>query len=125
MSTYNSHILVCGGTGCVSLESQKLLDNLKAVVEEKGYGKETQVVRTGCFGFCGEGPIVKILPDNTVYVRVTPEDAREVVEEHIIKGRQVDRLLYKGDGETVQDDHDMEFYKKQYRIACYTKYRNG
>lgn len=119
MGNFNSHILICGGTGCVSLESEQLMENFKAIVNEKGYGNETQVVRTGCFGFCGEGPIVKILPDNTVYVRVRPEDAREVVEEHIIKGRTVERLLYKGEGENkkASSDHDMEFYKKQYRIA--------
>lgn len=117
MSTYTSHILICGGTGCVSLESEKLLENFKAVVSERGYDKETQVVRTGCFGFCGEGPIVKILPDNTVYVRVKPEDAQEIVDEHIIKGRRVERLFYKIDEGDTKSEKEMDFYKKQYRIA--------
>jgi len=117
MSTFTSHILVCGGTGCVSLESDRLVDNFTAAIKAAGYEKETQVVRTGCFGFCGEGPIVKILPDNTVYVQVHPEDAEEVVKEHIVKGRKVERLFYKGSGEVALSDKDMEFYKKQYRIA--------
>ncbi len=117
MSTFTSHILVCGGTGCVSLESDRLVDNFTKAVKAAGYEKETQVVRTGCFGFCGEGTIVKILPDNTVYVQVKPEDADEIVKEHIVKGRKVERLFYKGAGETALSDKDMDFYKKQYRIA--------
>jgi len=117
MSTYTSHILICGGTGCVSLESEQLLENFKSAVKDNGYDKETQVVRTGCFGFCGEGPIVKILPDNTVYVRVKPEDAKEIVEEHIIKGRRVERLFYKIDDGESKSEKEMDFYKKQYRIA--------
>ncbi len=117
MSTYTSHILICGGTGCVSLESEQLLENFKSAVKNNGYDKETQVVRTGCFGFCGEGPIVKILPDNTVYVRVKPEDAKEIVEEHIIKGRRVERLFYKIDDGESKSEKEMDFYKKQYRIA--------
>ncbi len=117
MSTFTSHILVCGGTGCVSLESDRLLDNLTEAVKAAGYEKETQVVRTGCFGFCGEGTIVKVLPDNTVYVQVKPEDAEEIVKEHIVKGRKVERLFYKGAGDTALSDKDMDFYKKQYRIA--------
>lgn len=117
MSTFTSHILVCGGTGCVSLESDRLLDNFVKAVKDAGYEKETQVVRTGCFGFCGEGTIVKILPDNTVYVRVKPEDADEIVREHIVKGRKVERLFYTGGGDQPLSDKDMEFYKKQYRIA--------
>lgn len=117
MSTFTSHILVCGGTGCVSLDSERLIDSFTKAVKDAGYDKETQVVRTGCFGFCGEGTIVKILPDNTVYVQVRPEDAEEIVKEHIVKGRKVERLFYKGSGEKALSDKDMDFYKKQYRIA--------
>lgn len=117
MSTFTSHILVCGGTGCVSLESDRLVENFIAAVQASGYEKETQVVRTGCFGFCGEGTIVKILPDNTVYVQVKPEDAEEIVKEHIVKGRKVERLFYKGGTDKALSDKDMDFYKKQYRIA--------
>ena len=78
-----------------------------------------QVVGTGCFGFCEKGPIVKIIPDNTFYTQVKPEDAKEIVEEHIVKGRKVQRLLYK-DPKTekiITDSKGMEFYKKQMRIA--------
>lgn len=117
MSTFTSHILVCGGTGCVSLDSDRLVDNFIEAVKAAGYEKETQVVRTGCFGFCGEGTIVKILPDNTVYVQVKPEDAEEIVKEHIVKGRKVERLFYRGAGDKALSDKDMDFYKKQYRIA--------
>ncbi len=117
MSTFTSHILVCGGTGCISLDSDRLMENFTKAVKDAGYEKETQVVRTGCFGFCGEGVIVKILPDNTVYVRVRPEDADIIVKEHIVKGRKVERLFYKGSGDKAPSDKDMDFYKKQYRIA--------
>ncbi len=80
---------------------------------------KVQVIATGCFGFCEKGPIVKIMPDNTFYVQVKPEDAEEIVNEHIIKGRKVERLLYKEPSKkvTVSDSKHMEFYKKQLRIA--------
>jgi NADH:ubiquinone oxidoreductase subunit F (NADH-binding)/(2Fe-2S) ferredoxin/NAD-dependent dihydropyrimidine dehydrogenase PreA subunit len=117
MSATNSHIMICGGTGCISLESEKLMENLQNAVKEAGYESEVQVVRTGCFGFCGQGPIIKILPDNTVYVQVMPGDADDIVKEHIVKGRRVDRLLYRGEDGQVASDHNMNFYKKQYRIA--------
>ncbi len=117
MSATNSHIMICGGTGCISLESEKLMENLQNAVNEAGYQEEVQVVRTGCFGFCGQGPIVKVLPDNTVYVQVMPGDADDIIKEHLIKGRRVGRLLYRGEDGQVADDKNMNFYKKQYRIA--------
>ena len=117
MTTITSHILVCGGTGCNSLESTRLVEQFREAVTTLGCSDDTDVVRTGCFGFCGEGPIVKILPDNTVYVRVKPEDAQEIVQSHILLGRKVERLFYKGDGDQALSDKDMEFYKKQKRIA--------
>jgi NADH:ubiquinone oxidoreductase subunit F (NADH-binding)/(2Fe-2S) ferredoxin len=88
-------------------------------VEDKGLENEVQVILTGCFGFCEKGPIVKVLPDNTFYTRVTPEDAREIVEEHIIKGRKVTRLLYEDptNQQHVADSKHMEFYQKQIRVA--------
>jgi NADH:ubiquinone oxidoreductase subunit F (NADH-binding)/(2Fe-2S) ferredoxin len=96
-----------------------ILDNLKAELETKGLSDEIQVIRTGCFGFCEKGPIVKIMPDNTFYVEVTPEDVKEIIDEHIIKGRRVDRLLYvdPDNQEHVPDSKHMGFYKKQLRIA--------
>lgn len=119
MDKIRSHIMVCGGTGCVSSESEELISALKAELVTAGYDQEISVIKTGCFGFCGQGPIVKIHPDNVFYVQVTPNDAEEIVKEHIVKGRTVHRLLFeepemKGKLETHDD---MAFYKKQYRIA--------
>ena len=113
------HILVCGGTGCRASESAEIVDKFKALLEEKSLDKEVQVVTTGCFGFCEKGPIVKMLPDNTFYTQVTPADTKEIVEEHVIKGRKVKRLLYENPEtkETVADSKHMGFYKKQMRIA--------
>ena len=113
------HLLVCGGTGCRASESDAILDNLKSVLEENNLENEVQVVKTGCFGFCEKGPIVKVMPDNTFYTQVKPEDAKEIVAEHIIKGRKVNRLLYLNpeNKEHVSDSKHMGFYKKQIRIA--------
>jgi NADH:ubiquinone oxidoreductase subunit F (NADH-binding)/(2Fe-2S) ferredoxin/NAD-dependent dihydropyrimidine dehydrogenase PreA subunit len=119
MAEYNMHILVCGGTGCKASQSELIKNNFQRLLTEFGLTDEIQVVLTGCFGFCEKGPIVKILPDNTFYTQVAPEDVAEIVEEHIIKGRKVERLLYK-DPETkeiVGDSKGMDFYKKQIRIA--------
>ena len=119
MADYKTHLLVCGGTGCKASDSEQIRDNLLAEVEKHDLNHEVQVVMTGCFGFCEKGPIVKVLPDNTFYVQVTPEDAATIVEEHLVKGRQVKRLLYENP-ETelpVSDSKHMEFYKKQVRIA--------
>lgn len=119
MAKYKMHILVCGGTGCHASESDLLLGNLKTIIADKGLDKEIQVIGTGCFGFCEKGPIVKIMPDNTFYTQVTPNDAREIIEEHIIKGRRVNRLLYMDPEkkEAIPDSKHMGFYKKQLRIA--------
>lgn len=119
MAKYRSHIMVCGGTGCVSARAEEIIENLKAELKSHGYDNEIKVVKTGCFGFCGQGPIVKIHPDNVFYVKVTPEDAKEIIEEHIIKGRRVERLLYEEPmlKEKLDESSKMNFYKKQYRIA--------
>ena len=119
MSHGMMHILVCGGTGCISSKSEEIVANLNQIIEEVGMKDQVQVVKTGCFGFCEKGPIVKILPDHTFYVQVKPEDAREIVEEHMIKGKKVERLLYQ-DPKTkahVSDSKHMDFYKKQMRVA--------
>ncbi len=118
MTDYKMHLLVCGGTGCKASESDEIKNQLKNYVEEFGLEDEVQVVFTGCFGFCEQGPIVKVLPDNTFYVNVKASDAEEIVKEHVVKGRPLERLLYKTpSGETVSDSKGMEFYKKQIRIA--------
>jgi NADP-reducing hydrogenase subunit HndC len=113
------HLLVCAGTGCHASESDLVYEMLHDEVERKGLSDDVQVIRTGCFGFCEKGPIVKVLPDNTFYTQVKPDDAREIIDEHVIKGREVERLLYL-DPETnehVIDSKHMGFYKKQLRVA--------
>ncbi len=119
MSKYNMHILVCGGTGCRASESDAIVVNLRDELEAKGLIDKVQVILTGCFGFCEKGPIVKIMPDNTFYVQVKPEDAQTIVEEHIIKGRKVTRLLFRDpdSNEPVGDSKHMGFFKKQLRIV--------
>ena len=119
MAQYKYHILICGGTGCHASQSVKIIENFKQTLASKGLDNEVQVVQTGCFGFCEKGPIVKLLPDNTFYVQVKPEDVEEIINEHIIKGRKVERLLYidpKTQEHKVDSKH-MGFYKKQMRIA--------
>jgi len=119
MAEYNMHILVCGGTGCKASQSELIKSNFKNKLNEYGLTDEIQVIMTGCFGFCEKGPIVKILPDNTFYTQVAPEDVSEIVDEHIIKGRKVERLLYQNPEtkERIGDSKGINFYKKQIRIA--------
>lgn len=119
MSKYNMHLLVCGGTGCRASASDAIVENLKSELAVQGLDETVQVIMTGCFGFCEKGPIVKVQPDNTFYIEVKPEDSKEIVEEHIIKGRRVEKLLYKDPDkkEVISDSKHMGFYKKQLRIA--------
>ncbi|MFO7657176.1 MAG: NADH-ubiquinone oxidoreductase-F iron-sulfur binding region domain-containing protein, partial [Bacteroidales bacterium] len=119
MSEYKMHLLVCGGTGCRASESEMIYENLIKEINKEGLGDFAQVVRTGCFGFCEKGPIVKIIPDNTFYTQVKPEDTQEIVAEHIVKGRKVERLLYKDPAakKTAGSTREIGFYKKQVRIA--------
>jgi NADH-quinone oxidoreductase subunit F/NADP-reducing hydrogenase subunit HndC len=113
------HLLVCGGTGCRASQSQEIVTNLRAELLAQGLANEAQVITTGCFGFCEQGPIVKVTPDNTFYTNVKPEDAAEIVAEHVLKGRKVQRLLYLDPKEKahVSDSKHMGFYRKQIRIA--------
>jgi NADP-reducing hydrogenase subunit HndC len=119
MSKYSMHLLVCGGTSCHSSESDAIVCNLRDELEAKGLMDSVQVIMTGCFGFCEKGPIVKVMPDNTIYVKVKPEDAQTIVEEHVIKGRKVTRLLYIDpvSKEPISDSKRMGFFKKQLRIV--------
>ncbi|MBQ8222206.1 MAG: NADH-quinone oxidoreductase subunit NuoF [Bacteroidales bacterium] len=113
------HVLCCGGTGCKSSASDEIVANFNSMLKEKGLEDEVMVIKTGCFGFCEKGPIVKMIPDNTFYTQVKPSDVRQIVEEHIIQGCKVKDLLYI-DPETqehVSDSKHMGFYKKQLRIA--------
>ena len=116
---YRSHVLVCGGTGCTSSNSQKIIEAMEAEIKAKGLEKEVQVIRTGCFGLCALGPIMIVYPEGCFYSEVKVEDVPEIVEEHLLKGRMVKRLLYE---ETVTPEkikglNDTDFYKKQKRIA--------
>lgn len=119
MAKIRTHLMVCGGTGCISSGADTLITELENILVQKGYDKEVKVVKTGCFGFCGQGPIVKVHPDNVFYVQVQASDAKDIIEEHVIKGRHVDRLLYVEPIENQKMDlhRDMPFYKKQLRIA--------
>ncbi|HSO89171.1 MAG TPA: NADH-ubiquinone oxidoreductase-F iron-sulfur binding region domain-containing protein [Draconibacterium sp.] len=119
MTDYRMHILICGGTGCKASESSEIKEKLNYFLSEYDLEDEIQVVLTGCFGFCEKGPIVKILPDNTFYTEVKPSDAEDIVKEHIIKGRPVQRLLYKNPKNDfkVTSTANIDFYKKQIRIA--------
>ncbi len=119
MSKYTMHILVCGGTGCLSSQSNEIVDQLETYIKEANMQDTVQVLKTGCFGFCEKGPVVKILPDNTFYVQVQPEDAKELIQEHIVKGRKVERLLYvdPANQKAISDSKHMDFYKKQMRVA--------
>ncbi|MGN1033362.1 MAG: NADH-ubiquinone oxidoreductase-F iron-sulfur binding region domain-containing protein, partial [Intestinibacter sp.] len=113
-------ILVCGGTGCTSSESLVIIENLKQEIKKAGLEDHAMVHLTGCFGFCAMGPIVKVYPDNVFYVHVKPEDAAEIVESHIKNNKVVERLLFEEptlDFQKVKKDSDMEFYKKQVRVA--------
>ncbi|MFA5693575.1 MAG: NADH-quinone oxidoreductase subunit NuoF [Acholeplasmataceae bacterium] len=116
---YKMQLLVCGGTGCRASASAKIVEKLNESLKAHQLTEEAQVVITGCFGFCEKGPIVKVIPDNTFYTQVKPEDAEEIVAEHILKGRKVNRLLYEDPEkkEHVEDSKHMGFYQKQMRIA--------
>ncbi len=119
MTKFRMHLLVCGGTSCRASESSLIVENLKRELEEKGLASEVQVITTGCFGYCENGPVVKVMPDNTFYVHVKPEDAPVIVAEHVIKGRAVRRLLYVDpeSKEQVSDAKHMGFRRKQIRIV--------
>ena len=116
---YRTHVLVCGGTGCTSSGSAKIIDKLNEEIEKVGLQEEVKVVKTGCFGLCALGPIMVVYPEGSFYSRVKEEDIPEIVSEHFLKGRVVKRLLYQ---ETVQEDtvkslDQTDFYKKQMRVA--------
>lgn len=119
VGTPKIQILICGGTGCKASASHQIADHFKAAIENRKIENQVEVITTGCFGFCEKGPIVKIIPDNTFYVQVSPEDVEEIVAEHVVEGRKIERLLYidPKTEQTVSDSKHMAFYKKQIRIA--------
>jgi len=117
---YRSHVLICGGTGCSSSKSHEIMEEMNKELAAQGLENEVKTVMTGCFGLCALGPIMIVYPEGCFYSRVTIEDVKEIVSEHLLKGRPVTRLLYQ---ETVQEDNTIkslnhtDFYKKQVRIA--------
>ncbi len=119
-----SHVLICGGTGCTSSGSRAIEDKLAAELTAKGLDEEVKIVQTGCFGLCALGPIMIVYPEGTFYSRVTPEDIPEIVSEHLLKGRIVERLVYNDTGDNENDEEaaaaslsETAFYKKQKRVA--------
>ncbi len=120
MSIYRSHVLVCGGTGCTSSGSEKLVEAFLEQLKLHQLDKEISVVKTGCFGLCAEGPVVIVYPEGTFYARVKQEDVTEIVREHLLKGRIVRHLVYHEHEEGAQNHlslNDIEFYKHQTRVA--------
>ncbi|MGN0655639.1 MAG: NAD(P)H-dependent oxidoreductase subunit E, partial [Ruminiclostridium sp.] len=116
---YRSQVLICGGTGCTSSGSVKIAEKLEEEIEKNGLAGEVKVVRTGCFGLCALGPVMIVYPEGTFYSMVKVEDIPEIVEEHLLKGRVVTRLVY---DETVAANeikslNETNFYKKQHRVA--------
>ena len=119
MEFARAHVLVCGGTGCTSSGSQKIIHEFENQLAAKGLEKEVKVIKTGCFGLCALGPVVVVYPEGAFYSMVKVEDVEEIVSEHLLKGRIVKRLLY---DETIEDNtikslNEVDFYKKQRRIA--------
>ncbi len=119
MHLYRAHVLVCAGTGCTSSNSVKIMEEMETLLSTNKLDKEVQIVKTGCFGLCAEGPIVVVYPEGAMYTRVEVSDVKDIVEEHLLKGRIVKRLLA---GDKVADDiskslEGVDFFKRQTRIA--------
>ena len=116
-----SHVLICGGTGCTSSGSTKIHEAMEKELEVHGLSDEIKIVQTGCFGLCANGPIMIVYPEGTFYAHVKVEDVPEIVSEHLLKGRIVDRLVHHE--ETIENEvkavplSDTKFYKKQHRVA--------
>ncbi|MBQ3901215.1 MAG: NAD(P)H-dependent oxidoreductase subunit E, partial [Clostridia bacterium] len=117
---FRIHALICGGTGCTSSGSVKVREALEKEIKAKGLEDEVKIVQTGCFGLCALGPVMIIHPEGTFYSMVKPEDVPEIVEEHFLKGRPVQRLIYTEKGEEMPHASSLNetaFYKKQKRVA--------
>ncbi len=119
MDIFRSHVLVCGGTGCTSSGSQKVIEAFEKHLKDKGIDKEVKVVQTGCHGLCELGPVIIVYPEGVFYSRVQEEDVEEIVSEHLLKGRIVKRLVYE---ESIEKDvikslDNVDFYRKQVRVA--------
>ncbi len=120
MNLVRSHVLICGGTGCTSSGSHKLMEHFEKSIKEKGLEQEVKVVRTGCFGLCEMGPVVVVYPEGAFYARVKEENVDEIVSEHLMKGRVVTSLLYHDKTSAhhaITSLENVDFYKKQMRVA--------
>ena len=120
MELVRSHVLVCGGTGCTSSGSKQIREEFEAQLKNFGIENEVKVIQTGCFGLCALGPIVIVYPEGSFYSMVKTEDVAEIVEQHLLKGRIVKRLLYQEtivDEDNVKSLNEVDFYKKQHRVA--------
>ncbi len=120
MDRVRGHVLCCGGTGCTSSGCEEIIKEMEFQLKENGLEQEIKVIKTGCFGLCALGPIVIVYPEGAFYSMVKKEDVKEIVEEHILKGRIVKRLLYQetvADGENIKSLNEVDFYKKQLRLA--------
>lgn len=117
MQLYRSHVLVCGGTGCTASDSVKIIEELEVRIKEFNLQEEVKVVKTGCFGLCAEGPIMVVYPEGAMYTMVKVEDVKEIVEEHLLKGRIVKRLLQGAKAEENASIEESDFFKKQMRVA--------
>ena len=120
MGLFRAHVLVCCGTGCTSSSSPRIMERFSELLPKFGLDKEIKIVKTGCFGLCAEGPVIVIYPEGIMYYRVKPEDVDEIVSEHLLKGRYVQRLMTlsiaTSSDESFSAD-DNPFFKKQLRIA--------
>ncbi len=115
---YESYVLICGGTACCSGGGDRIVDAFRSQLAEAGLAEKVQVVATGCLGFCEQGPIVKILPQGTFYVQVQEKDVAEIIAEHLVKGRVVERLCYDPEqAKLLVSEANIPFYQKQYRIV--------
>ena len=114
-------IIVCGGTGCLSSDSAAIIEEFEKEIKERGLEDRVTVNKVGCFGFCSQGPFVKIFPEDTLYRAVKVADVKDIVEQDIISGNIVERLLYVDPvtGEKIQKQEDINFYKKQLRLALH------
>ena len=117
-----SHVLICGGTGCTSSGSTEIRERLETELKAKGLEDEIKIVHTGCFGLCAHGPVMIVYPEGTFYSRVSADDVPEIVEEHLLKGRVVTRLVYdETDGKEPEGKEtplaETRFFKKQHRVA--------
>ena len=114
-------LIVCGGTGCLSSDSAAIIEEIERQIAERGLQDKVTVNKVGCFGFCSQGPFVKIFPEDTLYRGVSVKDVNEIFEKDILNGEVVERLLYKDpiSGGLIQKQEDINFYKKQLRIALH------